>query len=447
MRELPSQPGVYWYLDGANQVLYVGKAKNLKNRVSSYRQFAQLNPRIKQMVGIAHQVKWQVLDSELEALLVEAELINTHRPPYNILLKDDKTPLYIHITDEAFPRVLTRRKKEIEGRSLGGTLLGPFPSAYKVKEVLGIARKIFPWCNEGATPEKPLTRPCFYYHLGQCPGACIGKVSPEEYQATIEQLLLFLKGKKKDVLRNLTAEMRQASETEAYETASVLRDRVATITAVTQRTYSLRPDLTLPHLKATMAEEGVVYLQKMLASYLSLPPNYPLHRIETYDVSNISGTLAAVSMVTCIDGQMDHDEYRIFNIRGLDTPNDFAMLQEALLRRQQHPEWGKPDLVVIDGGKGQLRSALKVWQWSNPVISIAKDPDRLIIPGPEVKSVMGERQRKSLKEYDLKTIPRYHILKLPENHPGLNLIQQTRDEAHRFSKRQHTNRRLKGMFE
>lgn len=441
---MPSQPGVYWFLDGANQVLYVGKAKNLKNRVNTYRQVNQLSSRIRGMVETAQQLKWQVLDSELEALLVEAELIRTHQPPTNILLKDDKTPLYIQITAEPYPRVLTRRKKETETRPMKGTLLGPFPSAYKVREVLGIARKIFPWCNEGVDPAKPNSRPCFFYHISQCPGACIGRVTPEEYQQTIAQLVMFLKGQKKDVVRMISQQMKLASEQEQYELAATLRDRVEVITAVTQRTYSLRPDLTLPHLRASQAEEGVVYLRKMLSTYLSLPATFPLHRIEAYDVSNISGTYAAVSMVTFIDGQAVNQEYKVFNIRTLDTPNDFAMLQEALQRRQNHPEWGQPDLIVIDGGKGQLRAALKVWQWTTPVISIAKDPDRLIIPGPEL--ISQPSPKRSLKDYQLGSVPRYHVLRLPETHPGLKLIQQLRDEAHRFSKRQQSRRRLNQMF-
>lgn len=415
---------MYWFLDAADQVLYVGKAKSLKNRVVSYTRFGLLNARLQQMVSSAVLLKHQVLESELEALLVEAELIRAHQPQYNILLKDDKTPLYIVITHEDYPRVVTARRKEIEKKTISGTILGPFPSSYKVKEVLHIARQIWSWCNGS----HQLGRACFYYHLGLCPGACIGKITPAEYQAQITQLLLFLRGKKKNVLKELSTQLKLATKQEEFELARVLYDKITIIQAVTQKNYKLRPDMALPALHLSEVEESVIYLRKLLTTHLSLPKNMPLHRIEGYDVSNIQGTNPAVAMVTFLDGQSAAHEYKLFNIRSLATPNDFAMHQEALTRRQNHPEWGAPDLVVIDGGKGQLRAALKVWQWPNLIIGIAKDPDRVIIP----------YQENGLK---------YHVIKLPASHPALKLIQRIRDESHRFSKKQHIKLRTKKMIE
>jgi len=464
---LPSSPGVYWFIDGQDNVLYVGKAKNLKNRVTSYRRFTQLTDRIKRMVFSAVQLKFSVLESELEALLVEAELIRTHQPEFNILLKDDKTPLYIVITDEIYPRVLTARKKELDKKLITGTTLGPFPSAYKVREVLRIARKIFPWCNQAGNLGKPssvkshqlenitlrkienLTKPCFYYHLNLCPGACLEKLTPAEYQETINHLIEFLKGKKKEVLKLLEREMSFYAENEEYEKAGNTRDKIQLIKSVTQKTYSLKPETVLPRLKVELAEESVIYLRRLLLTYLSLPKKYPLTRIEGYDVSNTQGTNASVAMVTFENGQPARDQYRLFNIKSLDTPNDYAMHQEALLRRQNHPEWGRPDLIVIDGGKGQLRAALKVWHWSNPVISIAKDPDRIIIPlitPPKPKKITAERRVVSDDEIPQIGKIEYQVIKLPETHPALKLIQQIRDESHRFSKKQHSKRRLKDLF-
>src|SRR5260221_143848 len=174
---LPSSPGVYWFLDENDNVLYVGKAKNLKNRIASYKQWKTTFGKTRKLVFHAKQLKFSVLESELEALLVETELIRTHQPQYNILLKDDKSPLYVQVTDEDFPRVLTIRKKEIDKGQVKGTILGPFPSAFQLNEVLNIARRIFPWCNGGKN-----SRPCFYYHLDLCPGACVGEISAENYQ-------------------------------------------------------------------------------------------------------------------------------------------------------------------------------------------------------------------------------------------------------------------------
>lgn len=431
-------------MDDADNVLYVGKAKNLKNRIASYKQWKLTTGKTRRMVFTATQLKHQVLESELEALLVEAELIRTHQPQFNILLKDDKTPLYVQFTDEEFPRVLTARKKDVQKKHLKGTILGPFQSAYKVKEVLGIARKIFPYCNGPRTANygTPENRPCFHYHLDECPGACIGLVTKEEYRDTIQQLILFMKGKKKDVVRSIEQSMKDASEREDYELAAELRDRISEIKEVTEHSRKLRPDLALPRLKESLRAEGLIQLRRFLSTYMNYPKTYALTRIEGYDVSNIQGTNATVAMVTFVNGQPALDQYRLFNIRTLDTPNDFAMLQEALLRRQNHQEWGVPNLLVIDGGKGQLRSALKAWHWTVPVMSIAKKPDRLIFPIIPV----------SEKEFD-PSEPRnldglkYEELKLPPDHPALTLIQRIRDESHRFSKKQHTRLRQKSMLE
>lgn len=431
---MPSLPGVYWFLDNDDNVLYVGKAKSLKNRVRSYTQLKRLNSRIGQLVTTATQLKHTVLESELEALLIEAELIRTYQPPFNILLKDDKSNLYIRITKDKYPRVEKVRKREIITKQLDGTILGPFPSAYKVTEVLKIARKIFPWCNKKSAATATDTTPCFYYHIDLCPGACTGNYPSDEYQATIQQLILFLKGKKRSVIKNLEAEMKVAVQEERFERAATLRDQVALVSEVTQPRYRLKPDLILPALQLSEAKNATTNLRKMLTTYAQIPASYPLERIEGYDVSNTQGTNPAVAMVVFTNGTSTPEEYRLFNIRTLNTPNDYHMMKEALVRRQNHPEWGKPNLVVVDGGKGQIRAALSVWEWSVPVIGIAKHPDRIIIPmvtpGPERKL----------------TGIKYHVVTLPESHPSLKLIQQIRDEAHRFSKKQHSKLRTRNAF-
>lgn len=424
---------MYWFLNAKGEVLYVGKAKNLKKRVVNYTQTKKLINRIREMTAEAVKLKYQVLESELEALLVEAELIGLYQPRYNILLKDDKSALYVWITAEIFPRVLTIRKKEFISAQPSGTILGPFQSSYKLNEVLKIIRPIFPWCNQTRKLENskvvPINKACFYYHLDLCPGACTGGISVADYQNTINNLKLFLRGKKKEVLVNLKKQLKEYVKKQAFEKAGQARDSIQLIEAVTSQKYKLNPDTTLPQL-TTDNENKIRHLQKILADYLKLPKTYPLHRIEAYDVSNIQGTNPAVAMVTFIDGQPAKAEYRLFNIRTLQTPNDVGMLKEALQRRQNHAEWGRPDLIIIDGGKGQLRNSLSVWTWNNPVISIAKNPDRLVIP--ILDSAPDKMQ--------------YHLLKLPATNPALILAQQLRDEAHRFSKKQHSRRRLKNMF-
>ena len=442
LSSLPLEPGVYWFLDENGKVLYVGKAKQLKRRVTSYSYTKKLSNRIHQMVTTAKEVKFKVLESELEALLVEAELIRTYLPQFNVALKDDKSALYIHITKEEFPRVEMVRKKEIISYHLPGTVIGPFPSAYKVREVLQIARNIFCWCNQPALAQKSaVKRPCFYYHLNLCSGACVGQVSKEEYNENIDALVLFLRGKTKEVLDDIKQAMFEYSEKEEYEKAAMTRNQINIIKEVTSKRYRLKPELiSSVSLSNNEVEDQLIYLRKLLHTYQAVPASYKLERIETYDVSNIGGQQAAVAMVTTVAGEMAPSEYRLFNIRTLNTPNDYQMMKEALLRRQNHAEWGKPSLVVIDGGKGQLRAALSVWQWQCPVISIAKDPDRIIIPHVHWTTKLDQDASK------LENL-QYHIIKLPETHPALRLVQKGRDEAHRFSKKQFSRRKLKAMFE
>ncbi|MEX0895317.1 MAG: GIY-YIG nuclease family protein [Patescibacteria group bacterium] len=438
------EPGVYWFLDSNENVLYVGKAKSLKKRLTSYTQVNRLPERTKQLVKTASAFKYQTLSSELEALLVEAELIRTYLPPYNILLKDDKSPIYVHVTRETFPRVTMVRKKEIITQQLKGTILGPFQSAYKLREVLRLARDIFPWCNQRGNAATADQKPCFYYHIGLCPGACIGDISAKDYQENSTQLVAFLKGKTKQVSRDLSAKMKEAAETERFEDAAELRDQFQLITEVTQPTYRLKPDLLLgTSLSSNAAKDQLLHLRRLLHTYAGLSNQASLYRIEGYDVSNLQGQLAAVGMVVFTQGDPDSSQYRLFNIKTLDTPNDYHMLKEALQRRQNHPEWTRPHLVVIDGGKGQLRAALSVWHWQTPVISIAKRPDRLIVP------IFDPKQ--STHSIDLEQPTRkaisYHELKLPENHPALRLVQRIRDESHRFSKKQFTRRKEKQLLE
>jgi len=440
----PHKPGVYWFLGPKDEVLYVGKAKDLKSRLASYTQIKQLHGKTQRMVWEAVTLKFEVQESEFVALLVEAELIRLHQPQFNVLLKDDKTPLYIYITNADFPEIKLIRKKDIVRLKAfkhikQQNLFGPFQSAYRTKEVLKIIRPIFCWCDKpGLRPQglgvsdKPL-KACFYYHIGRCSGACLGLVEKEEYSKMIELLKQFLRGKTREVLNFFKVEMNDASDDEDYERAGRYRDGIVLIEYLMRPTYRLSPDLKLPKLHESMMNEGLLFLKKQLREAYPLAKEYKLSRIEGFDVSNIMGKNAAVSMVVFTDGAPDKENYRLFNIRSIDTPNDYQMMKEAVARRQNHPEWGLPDLIVIDGGRGQLRSALSVWEWNIPVISLVKNPDRIVIPMFE-----------DISKPSLKNIA-YHFVLLPEGNPTLTLLQQIRDESHRFAKKQHTRLRNKDM--
>ncbi len=399
------------------------------------------------MIRQATHLKFEVLESEMEALLIEAELIRLHQPEYNVLLKDDKSPVYVQITDDVFPQLNLVRKLDILKRNLGGSILGPFRSAYKLRQVLKIARRIFPWCDKASERAKNKVSPkqaykklqthsqaCFYYHLDLCPGACIGKIPPKNYAENLDNLILFLRGKKKTVLRNLEKKMKKLADELKFEQAGEVKYKIDLIQDVTSKKYRLKPDLILPALHDNANRNALDHLRKILIDVADLPRQYRLKRIEGYDVSNIMGKNAAVSMVCFSHGLPDKKNYRLFNIRSLDTPNDYQMLKEAISRRQKHPDWGKPDLVVVDGGKGQVRAALTVWDWAAPVIGIAKNPDRLVVPS----KIFTDKKTHRLKIS-------YEIIRLPEDHPTLHLVQQIRDESHRFAKKQHGRLRRKKL--
>ena len=417
--------------------MYVGKAKNLKNRVLQYANLQDERPQIATLVTTAAAIKWDVQESELQALLVEAALIKKYQPPFNILLKDDKSSLYIAITHDEFPHVTMMRKPELLRLSESVTSFGPYQSGYKVKQVLEIARSIFKWCERPISPElaqEKNPRSCFYSHIGLCSGACTGKVTREEYKEMIAHVREFLHGKTSSLLKDLKTELAKCSEKKEFEKAARLRDQITAIIHVTSREYRLKPDMTLPVLTGNLQQEALVSLRSILSAYYPLPRTSKLERIEGYDISNIQGTNPTASMVVAINGKMDHKEYKHFGIKSLSTPNDFAMMKETLVRRQLHPEWGLPDVVLIDGGKGQLRSVLSVWTWSGVVVSIAKDPDRLLIP-------LVTENKKTKKQ-----VITYKEIVLTPEVPAARLLQSIRDESHRFSRRLHHIKRDKEMF-
>ncbi len=459
--KVPHKPGVYWFVGEKGEVLYVGKAKDLKNRLGSYAQLTQVQGKTRKMVLEAQRLKFQELENELTALLVEAELVRLHQPAYNILLKDDKSPLYIYITEDEFPVVKTIRKKDVQRLQVqegvkSRNIFGPYQSSYRTKEILKLVRPIFKWCEKpvqdvenkmlevGAnennlhptTYNLPLNlKACFYYHIQRCSGACLGLVSKQEYQDSITRLKKFLRGKTKEVQRDLEKEMKQAVQLEEFEKAAEYRDSLQLIERFLAPTFHLKPDLQLPKLHQSQIQEGLVYLRKEIRQFFPLSKDYLLERIEGYDVSNIQGKNASVSMVTFTKGQPDKANYRLFNIRTLNTPNDYHMMKEAVTRRQKHPEWGLPSLVVIDGGRGQLRAALSVWKWEIPVVSLVKNPDRLVIP---VFDNPNDRNIENLK---------YHFVMFDVDHPTLKLLQQIRDESHRFAKKQHSKLRDKALVQ
>ena len=379
------------------------------------------------MVEEAAFLHWKELGSELEALLVEAELIRLHQPKYNIIQKDDKSNLYIVFTPEELPRVIAVHKQQVreleaQGLDLKKDVFGPYQSGYRVKQLLRHIRRIFQWCNDRSASN----RPCFYHHIGLCSGVCAGRITTQEYLQSLRRMKIFLRGKTKLVITDLQREMKKNAKLEQYEQAGKYRDQIQVINAILKEPLALGPDFELPHLSNDEHLESIVELRNILSQHLFLPKGMTLYRIEGYDISNTQGNQSSGSQVVFIKGEPKKQEYRMYNIKFKHTPDDYAMISEVLMRRQNHPEWGIPDLLVIDGGKGQLHAALSVWKWQVPIISLAKEPDRLII----FDAITGKYIQKQLGD-DLAS----------------RLLRHVRDESHRFAKKQHVRRRNKSMLE
>lgn len=413
---LPDTPGVYIYHDIKGRVLYVGKAISLKKRVSSYFQLSKnLGVKTRALVSEIASIETIDVASEIEALLLEARLIKKYRPPYNVQWKDDKEYLYIKITwKEAIPRVLTARREKLPGN----VYFGPFPSAGTVKQTLRTLRRTFPYCNEKKTQmRKDGTN--LYTDLGLCPGPHAGLISMEDYRNQIKKLMQFLEGKRTSVIKELEREMQAAAKKLEFERAAKIKKQLDGISYITTQVIKPEAYLENPTLLEDKREAEMEQLKEVL--HLQTLP----HRIEGYDISTIQGRYSVGSMVVFTDAQPDKRQYRKFRIRykdiPKDVPNDFWMMREMLSRRFKN-DWPEPDLLLIDGGKGQLGAVLTVMEElgvSWPIASLAKKKEELFVPWQD------------------------ESIQLREEDPGRHLVQRVRDESHRFAITYHKKLRNK----
>lgn len=397
---LPHKSGVYIFKDKTGDVLYVGKAIDLYHRVSSYfSNSSSGNIKLKAMVLEIASVETIVVESELEALILEANLIKKYKPSFNVRLTDDKDYLYIAITKEFFPKVITARKPDLKKAK---KYWGPFPSGRNVLDTLKQLRKVFPWC--AGVGNKRKFRPCFYYHLNLCPGACVGLVEKQDYGKIINRFSMLLDGKKEKLVSELALDMMRLSNQQMFEDALKVKKIIQGIEYLTQ------PNRTEMYLQnPNFLQEEKQLTLKQLQKDLNLP-KLP-KRIEGYDISNIAGEEAVGSMVVLTEGEIDKSQYRKFRIRISGRPNDVAMMREIVKRRLKHMEWPLPDLIVVDGGRGQARAAqftIYNVQFTIPVFGLAKRMEWLYPPEGEV-------------------------VKLPKASLSLRLLQKIRDEAHRFA--------------
>jgi len=545
LNKIPAQPGVYIFKDDKNAVLYVGKAKNLRSRVRSY--FSETDNRflIPFLKARIKDLEFIVTDTEKEALLLENNLIKKYQPRYNLRLRDDKTYFHLKLTtSEKFPRLLLTRRPD-KSRDM---VFGPFASSKKVKETISLLLKLFPLRRCESRRFILRERPCLNYEIGKCPGPCAGKISENDYQSLVESVIKFLRGQGKEVLQDLTAQMKTASEKMEFEKAARLRDQIQAIQYTLEKQkvevnlpldrdalgyyreadravifrlgyrngvlilghpYFLRgiklddPETLGSFLKQLYLSQNFIPReilvpfqiedQDLLQEWLSEQAKHKVeimvpergdkagqvqlananakqalltsrekekikqdalmelkqtlrlekipHWIECFDISNLGEKLAVGAMVKFLDGEPDKTGYRRYRIKGVDEQNDYQMMKEVLSRRFKRALEEKqelPDLIILDGGKGQLNIALKVAQ-------------ELGIKHLEIVSLAKEREIGEPMSAELKKKPERIFLpgvKDPiriKSEPALHLLQRIRDEAHRFALTYHKKLRQKAL--
>ena len=408
---LPDSAGVYIFLDNHKKIIYVGKSVSVKKRVSSYFTGKNLGPKSNLLVAKIADINNIKVESEFEALLLEAELIRKNQPFFNIQAKDDKSPLYIKITNDQIPLVSLVRKPQSQR---GVFVKGPFQSAKAARAVLKSIRRIFPYCHH-KNPKKP----CLYVHLGLCSFPYSSIEAKIFYRKNIRAIKKLLSGNSKVLLRSLIGQMQSLSSLEKFEEAQNMKVQVEKIEFLLSTFRSPLEFLNQPTLVDDLANARLQILKKTLA--LAKTPK----RIECYDISNTSGKEATGSMIVFVNGQSQKSQYRKFRIKFKSSPDDYEMIREVLTRRFKN-SWPKPDLIVIDGGRGQLNSAAAVlgrFDLDIPLISIAK------------------------KFEEIYTVDKLLPLRLEKENPARQLIQAARDEAHRFALSYHRLLRTKKLYE
>lgn len=540
LSNIPKNPGVYFFSDKSKKILYVGKAKVLRNRIKSYFQKSTIpDPRIQSMVNKIVDFEFIITDSDIEALILEANLINKHKPRYNINLKDDKSYPYIRITAEDFPQVFATRKVVRDG----STYFGPYTNVKDMRNALNTIKKIFTIrsCKYDLSPtviEKKKVNLCLDYFIKKCKGPCQGLQDKNDYSLMINSVKKFLRGNTSEIIKDLQAEMYQKSETLDFEEAALLRNKIEVLEKYSNTQKVVTNDFSARDIIAVASEDddacavifkiregkiigrvhlyskGVLYkkedeiIEAFVKQYYNNSDEIPLEiflqseivenqiiekwlsqrvdgqvkliipkqgekkkqidmclknamylleelklqrmkskeqtpyilkslqrdlklknipkRIECFDISNIQGTDPVASMVCFINGKPKKSEYRKFKIQSKQSPDDFAMMREVVNRRYSRlikENKPFPELIVVDGGKGQLSSALSVLielkKTDQEIIGLAKRLEEIFIPG------FNDAQM------------------LPKTSSSLKLLQQIRDEAHRFAITFHRQRRSK----
>lgn len=366
----PDEPGVYVFKDSKGHALYIGKATSLRDRVKSYFKddlMETRGPKLVKMLIEATDIDFLKTDSVLDALVVEAQLIKKHKPFFNTAEKDDKSFNFVVITKEKFPQIIVKRGREIEFETAQSDthtyieVFGPFTQGGSLREAMKIIRRIFPYRDHKCVPaeeQKGVARACFNYHIGLCPGVCVGSISSTDYKKIIHHLVLFFEGKKKQLRTSIEKEMKAYAKAKDFEKANQLKHTL----------------FSLNHIQ----DVSLLKKENENTNFLSG------FRIEAYDIAHTSGTSVVGVMTVVENGEPIKSEYKRFKVK-VQQNNDVASLKEILNRRLAHPEWGMPSVIVVDGGVGQVNTAKEVLEEVGvavPVVGVTKNafhkPERII---------------------------------------------------------------------
>jgi excinuclease ABC subunit C len=432
LKELPADPGVYFHKDASGEIIYVGKAAVLKNRVRQYFQKSRYrDPKTDALVAEIVDTDWMTVGSELEALFLEAEMVRRYMPRYNILLRDDKSMTYIRIDyDSDYPTVTTTRRPLDDG----ARYFGPYLSTMSVRQALKLLRRIFPFAIKRTPGQKRAT---LHYHLGLDPGLEEGKTSLEDYRANLRRLIAVIEGKRKNIEHELEKEMKAKAKAEDFEGAAKTRNQLFSLQNLNKQVvFSDKEflDISKDHALGELVE--LLGLAK-----------FPV-RMEGYDISHMQGSDVVASMVVFTNGVSNKGEYRKFKTR-INQNNDFYNMNETIKRRlseKNRKAWGLPDLVIIDGGKGQLDAAIQARDQAGceklPFIGLAKREEQIVIQHGTSNVTLNTGMLHKLGGWSTETED-FTLVNVPHNTNLVKLLQRIRDESHRFAVSYHSVLKLK----
>ena len=423
LKTLPRNPGVYFHKAKDGEVIYVGKAAVLKNRVRQYFQNSRdMDAKTRALVAEIETTDWIETESEIDALFLESEMVKRYMPRYNILLRDDKSQLFVRIDMRSeWPYVAFTRNPADDQADY----FGPYYNGYAVKKALRYLRKTFPYYTK---PPREGERPDLDAHLGLSP---LGMTS-DDYKKTLRNLIRYLKGERVAIVRELERDMKAAAGLHDFETAAKLRNRMTNLHELKQRImFGDKEFLNISKDQALSDLRELLGLKKA-----------PM-RIEGYDISHMSGTNVVASMVVFTNGVSDRANYRKFKTR-IEHNNDFYNMNETIMRRLSEKNikgWGMPDLLLIDGGKGQLDAALKARDERNyrdlPFIGIAKKQEQIVVHHTKSNVTINKEKLQALEGYETIT-EEFTLINLPHASHIVKLLQRIRDESHRFAVSYHT---------